>query len=122
MYEVKIISEFHSAHRLRNYKGKCENLHGHNWKVEVSVESPVLDKNGFVIDFIDLKKITNDFLKKLDHKVLNSLPFFKRRNPSAEHIARLIFDAVSQKLPHGLGAKSVAVWETGANCAIYSES
>jgi len=121
VYEVKIISEFNSAHRLRNYKGKCENLHGHNWRVEVGVSSPGLDANGFVIDFIDLKKITNDFLKKLDHKVLNSLSFFKRKNPSAEHIAQLIFREVSKKLPRGLSLKNVAVWETGANCAIYSE-
>jgi len=122
VFEVKIISEFNSAHRLRNYKGKCENLHGHNWKVEVAAAASALDENGFVVDFTELKAVTNEFLKKLDHKVLNSLPYFKRKNPSAEHIAQLIFCEVARKIPKGVELKRVAVWETWANCAIYTPS
>ncbi|MDP8263522.1 MAG: 6-carboxytetrahydropterin synthase QueD [Candidatus Ancaeobacter aquaticus] len=121
MFEAMIVTEFNSAHRLRNYNGKCENLHGHNWRVEVLVCSPELDRNGFVVDFVKLKKITNTFIKNLDHKVLNGTPFFKKINPSAENIAQLIYNNVKKKLPKSCSMSSVSVWETNANCATYRE-
>ncbi|MCD6220945.1 6-carboxytetrahydropterin synthase QueD, partial [bacterium] len=91
MYEIKIIDEFSAAHRLKNYKGKCENLHGHNWKVEVVISGEFLDKTGLLLDFGILKEKLNFVLKKLDHKNLNRISFFYRTNPTSENIAYYIF-------------------------------
>src|SRR5512147_1498226 len=98
MYQLKICTYFASAHNLMNYQGECENLHGHNWKVEVSVEAKTLDKAGLGIDFKILKAETNALLKTLDHKYLNELSPFADLSPSSENISRYIFHELSKKL------------------------
>ncbi|MFA5272015.1 MAG: 6-carboxytetrahydropterin synthase QueD [Candidatus Omnitrophota bacterium] len=122
MYEIKVISSFSAAHSLRAYKGKCENLHGHNWKVEVVVSSQSLDAGGMVMDFHDLKKMVNLVLEKLDHKYLNELTYFIKINPSSEEIARHIFNELKPLVSEGkCDLKEISVWETEGSCAIYKE-
>ena len=118
MYKIKVEAHFSSAHNLRGYKGKCEELHGHNWKVEVMAEKEKLDNIGMVMDFKLLKKRLNTVLDKLDHKYLNRLPYFKKFNPTSENIAKFIFDNLKAKVP---AVKSVTVWETGTSVATYEE-
>jgi len=89
MYELKIEDSFAAAHNLRGYRGQCEELHGHNWKVEVVVRADRLDSLGLAIDFQDIKKAAKGVLKKLDHTYLNDLPVFKECNPSSELISKI---------------------------------
>jgi len=122
MYKAKIISHFSAAHSLGNYKGKCEALHGHNWKVEVSVLSNKLNFSGMVMDFSDLKKITSNVLEELDHYHLNELDYFKEHNPSSEEIAKYIFDKLKDEITvKGCKLEEVRVWETDSSCAVYQE-
>lgn len=120
MYKVKVISDFSAAHMLRDYKGKCENLHGHNWKVEVSVSSKKLDRLGMVIDFKELKRGLNSVLEELDHKNLNDLPYFKKVNPTSENIAKYIYDKMEDHRPLTIDhCLKVTVWESDTACATY---
>lgn len=119
MPEVKIIDSFSAAHSLRNYRGKCEALHGHNWKVEITVGRKRLDKNGMVMDFIELKEMARAILAGLDHCYLNELRCFKSRNPTSENIAEYIAGELKKKLRLPLILKEVRVWETEVNCAIW---
>jgi 6-pyruvoyltetrahydropterin/6-carboxytetrahydropterin synthase len=119
MYKIRVKEFFSSAHFLRNYKGKCENLHGHNWKVEIVVARRSLDQNGMVMDFSDLKKILKEVLSELDHKCLNNLDYFKKKNPSSEEIAHYIYLKISRRLPKNIKVEEVIVWETPKACAIY---
>ena len=122
MYELKIISQFSAAHQLREYEGKCENLHGHNWKVEVSVTGNKLGKNGLLIDFKLIKKATEKVLDELDHEFLNDLDAFKTANPSSENIARHIFTALSRELnTEDIKVSRVTTWESDSACATYME-
>ena len=122
MYKVKIISHFSAAHSLRNYKGKCEALHGHNWKVEVLVLSDKLNFSGMVMDFSDLKKITSNVLEELDHHHLNELDYFKTHNPSSEEIAKYIFDKLKEEIEaRGCKLEEIKVWETETSSAVYQE-
>ena len=91
MYRLTIHTAFAAAHNLIHYQGDCENLHGHNWKVEVSITTNELDKAGLGVDFKILKKETNSLLKTLDHKYLNELAPFKEISPSSENIARFLY-------------------------------
>ncbi len=116
MYSIKIESYFSSAHFLRDYKGKCEELHGHNWKVEVNVEAKKLDKAGMVLDFKDLKMKLNAVLEKLDHKCLNNLAYFKKVNPTSENIAQYIYNSLKSEVK---SLKLVTVWESHNSCASY---
>ncbi len=90
MYELSIKGDIAAAHFLRGYEGKCKDLHGHTWHVEVAIVSDQLDKVGMVADFAVLKKQLKEFLMGLDHVCLNDLPFFKSVNPSTENIAKYI--------------------------------
>lgn len=122
MYAVKIEDYFSGAHRLRNYHGKCEDLHGHNWKVEVLVISDTLDEGGMVLDFTILKASTREVLETLDHKYLNELPDFLETNPSSENISRYIFDKLKPLLDNQkTRLKQVTVWESENACASYAE-
>ena len=120
MYTVSVESKFSSAHNLRGYKGKCEDLHGHNWRVRMSVSSSELDELGMVSDFTVLKKILAEAVDRLDHKYLNDLDLFGSVNPTSENIARYIFEEVCRIRP-GLNVKKVTVWETDTSKASYSK-
>ncbi|MBI5233709.1 MAG: 6-carboxytetrahydropterin synthase QueD [Deltaproteobacteria bacterium] len=122
MYELTVEVEFSAAHNLRNYEGACERLHGHNWRVEVSVSGPRLDERGMLVDFKVLKAELNNVLAKLDHVYLNEIDPFDRENPSAENIARHIFKQFSTVLNGPkLSLKSVRVWESSHASASYHE-
>jgi 6-pyruvoyltetrahydropterin/6-carboxytetrahydropterin synthase len=117
-FEVAVHREFSAAHRLRDYKGKCENFHGHNWTVDVRVSSGRLDKQGMVIDFHELKNILDAVLSRFDHAYLNELDEFKETHPTSENIAIYIFERMSEKLKKSdLTVNRVSVWETHDNCA-----
>jgi len=118
MYSVKTEAVFSSAHNLRGYKGKCEELHGHNWKVEAVVSRAKLDKAGMVLDFKRLKLELNRILEKLDHKYLNGLAYFKKVNPTSENIAGYIYDKLKTRIRD---LRAVTVWENNTSCATYEE-
>jgi len=118
MYSVKVEGVFSSAHNLRGYKGKCESLHGHNWKVEVTVVKSGLDKIGMVADFKQIKARLSQVLDKLDHKYLNKLAYFRKINPTSENIAEYIYDNLRPEIG---GLKSVTVWENNTCSATYEE-
>ena len=121
MYEVMIKREFASAHNLRNYKGSCETLHGHNWKVDIIVETDRLDEIGLALDFNLLKEKTNEIIDGLDHIYLNEHEAFKEKNPSSENIAKYIFDGLKFTLDDGVKVKKVTIWETDDAAASYRE-
>ncbi|PLY01798.1 MAG: 6-carboxytetrahydropterin synthase QueD [Desulfuromonas sp.] len=122
MYHLTIQTHFAAAHNLINYQGDCENLHGHNWKVEVTVAAQDLDNAGLAIDFKILKKETNAVLDLLDHKYLNDLEPFREVSPSSEHIARFLYEELSRKLNNDkVKVDNVNVWESDNACASYSE-
>ncbi|MBU1127831.1 MAG: 6-carboxytetrahydropterin synthase QueD [Candidatus Omnitrophica bacterium] len=121
MYVVEVSAEFNSAHNLIGYKGKCEALHGHNWKVKVSVRSDDLDEVGMVVDFKILKQRLNNVIDKLDHKYLNDLGYFNKTNPTSENIARYIYESMSEDAASP-NVASVTVWETDSASATYSRA
>ena len=116
-YSITIESDFSAAHRLRGYRGKCENLHGHNWKVGLTISSEVLDKIGMVCDFKEAKASLNKVIEALDHKDLNKVSPFNKKNPTSELIAEYIFNSYKKKLRGKLKLESVSVWETPTSCA-----
>ncbi len=120
LYEVKIIADFSAAHQLRNFKGKCEQLHGHNWIVEVVVRGTELDESGVLLDFAELKQATRDLLEELDHHFLNDLPAFREQNPSSENIAKYIFCELEKRFNSATRwIYSVTAWESKNACATY---
>jgi 6-pyruvoyltetrahydropterin/6-carboxytetrahydropterin synthase len=122
MYELTIESTFAAAHQLRGYKGKCENIHGHNWRVQVSVTAERLNEIDIAIDFHDLTDITRDILSQLDHKNLNDIFPFTERNPSSENIARWLFDTLAKRMvSYDVRVSSVTVWESDYASATYYE-
>lgn len=123
MYKLMIETSFASAHQLRGYKGKCENLHGHNWKVQAYVAAKKLNEIDIAIDFHDLKKITNEIVAQLDHKFLNDIFPFTEKNPSSENIARWIFESLKKGLAsyENVKVSAVTVWESETASATYYE-
>ncbi|MCB1152687.1 MAG: 6-carboxytetrahydropterin synthase [Deltaproteobacteria bacterium] len=120
MFEVKVKKTFAAAHNLREYKGKCEALHGHNWLVEVTARADKLDSTEIALDFVDFKKTLWDELEKLDHKYLNEIPPFDTVNPTSERLALYLFEQMSGRLDDDrLQVVRVDVWETENNCASY---
>lgn len=119
MYELTVYGRFAAAHSLRNFKGRCEDLHGHNWKVQVTIRGTKLDQADLLMDFGDLKKLMNRALDMLDHKHLNEVPPFDEINPSSENLARYLFEAVAQELPAGITMHRVSVWESDDSQASY---
>jgi 6-pyruvoyltetrahydropterin/6-carboxytetrahydropterin synthase len=118
MYSLKVQGVFSSAHNLRGYKGKCEDLHGHNWIVEIVIKSTQLDDIGMVLDFKYLKKKLNAILEQMDHKYLNKLTYFKKVNPTSENIAKYIYKKLK---PHISLLNCVTVWENSTSSANYEE-
>ncbi len=120
MYELTVSSHFSAAHRLRALHGKCEDLHGHNWKVEVSVTSSQLNREGVVIDFKILKQKVEKVLKTLDHTYLNDFPCFSKKEPSSENIARYIFNRLRREInEYSVILKKVTAWESETASATY---
>ena len=116
MYTIRVKGEFSSAHNLKDYKGKCEKLHGHNWKVEAEIGNNRLDQHGMIMDFRRAKDILNSVLDMLDHKYLNTMPFFKKHNPTSEIVAKFIYDEISKQVT---GLTRITVWETDSSSASY---
>lgn len=122
MYRLTVKTGFAAAHNLINYQGDCENLHGHNWKVEVTVTAEELDKAGLAIDFKVLKRETNTLLDELDHKYVNQHPYFKDLSPSSENISRYLFQELSRRLNNDtIKVERIGVWESDNACAEYYE-
>lgn len=123
MYELKIISHLSAAHQLREYRGQCERLHGHNWKIEIFVRGPTLDEKGLLVDFRVVKDAAERVLSELDHQFLNELEPFKSVNPSSECIAHHIYETLSKDLNNeGLRVSKVSAWESDTACATYTEA
>jgi 6-pyruvoyltetrahydropterin/6-carboxytetrahydropterin synthase len=122
MYELMVESKFAAAHQLRGYKGKCEKLHGHNWRVTVAVTAERLDEQGLAMDFNDLKKSLRDVLDQLEHTFLNDIFPFTQINPSSENLAKWIYDTMAKKVNNeNIEVASVTVWESDTASASYFE-
>ncbi len=120
MFELQIKLDFNAAHHLREYKGKCENLHGHNWKVDIFVRCEKLNNEGMVMDFKDIRSIADEILSKFDHKYLNEVPPFDKINPTSENIAKHIYDELNKKYKErNVTLTKVTVWETDGASASY---
>lgn len=121
MFEVTVEEKFASGHALRNYHGKCENVHGHNYRVEVTLTGDNLDDTGLLVDFVELKKVLNVIIERMDHRFLNDVPPFDVLNPSAENMARYIFEELEKGLDGKAPAKVsfVRLWETDTCSALY---
>ena len=122
MFEVTVEQTFAAGHALRNYKGKCENVHGHNFKVQVTIEGQRLDESGMLVDFIDVKNVMRKVIDRLDHQFLNEIPPFDVLNPSAENIAEYFYQQMSPGLasaPVPVRIREVKVWETDIQSATY---
>ena len=129
MFQVSVEESFAAGHALRGYRGKCENVHGHNYKVRVTLEGQTLDGIGLLYDFKDLKEAIHATIRKLDHRFMNDIPPFDRINPSAENLAQYFHQQVSQLLTNSGGqaqrpavpcrVRFVTVWETDTTTATY---
>ena len=121
MFEVTIEETFAAGHALRNYKGKCENVHGHNYRCQVTLEGAELDAIGLLVDFVELKRVVHVALDRMDHHWLNDLPPFDRLNPSAENMAQYIYEQVTGGLSarEGVRVAGVRLWETDTASATY---
>jgi 6-pyruvoyltetrahydropterin/6-carboxytetrahydropterin synthase len=121
MFEVSVEQTFAAGHALRNYKGKCENVHGHNYRVRITVQGDQLDSTGLLVDFLDVKHLIGGVVDYLDHQFMNDLPPFDQLNPSAENIAKYFYDRVSGGLKNGVPVRvsEVQIWETDTSSAVY---
>ena len=122
MFEVTVEQTFAAGHALRNYKGKCENVHGHNFKVQVKIEGQRLDESGMLVDFIDVKNVMRKVIERLDHQFLNEVSPFDIKNPSAENIAEYFHVEMTSGLastPVPVRISEVRVWETDIQSASY---
>ena len=122
MFVLKIVTDFAAAHSLRDYPGNCSRLHGHNWGVEVKVQSEVLDETGIAIDFREIKNQTKEVANRLDHYYLNDIKPFDKINPTAENIAKYFFDELKKLInTDTVSVKEVTIWETPRSAVTYSE-
>ena len=123
VYEITIEATFSASHQLRGYKAEIEPLHGHNFRVEVSIAARELDQVGLVIDFLELDERLKEVLAPFDHRHLNDLPPFDQLNPSTENMARYFFERLEEKLERPeLELRRVRVWEAPTYRASYSKS
>lgn len=120
-FEVMIERNFSSAHQLRGYRGKCENLHGHNYKIEIFARGSELNNIGLLVDFVELKQAADELVTYLDHKNLNELePFVEEQNPSAENVARFVLERIASKIDDDrVQIYKVKCWETPTSVATY---
>jgi 6-pyruvoyltetrahydropterin/6-carboxytetrahydropterin synthase len=125
MFQVTVERTFAAGHYLRDYKGKCENPHGHNYKVRITLEGRELDRAGLLLDFKDLKDVMKRSIERLDHQMINELEPFTRVNPSAENIAKYFYEQTRddlRRLTNGrVAVKDVTVFETDTTTATYFE-
>jgi 6-pyruvoyltetrahydropterin/6-carboxytetrahydropterin synthase len=122
MFEVSVEETFSAGHALRGYRGKCENVHGHNYRVQVTLQGPQLDGIGLLVDFTQLKEVMRGIIRKLDHQFINDLEPFREVNPSAENMAKYFYDEVIGQLgglPTGAHVHEVVIWETDTSMARY---
>lgn len=120
MFEISVEHTFAAGHALRNYKGKCENIHGHNYRVRVTVEGEKLNGAGLLVDFSDLKAGIRNLVERLDHQFLNDLEPFDELNPSAENLAKYLSDGLGEQLgSQAVRLQAVTVWETDTSSATY---
>ncbi len=120
MFEVSVEQTFAAGHALRNYRGKCENVHGHNYRVLVTLQGPQLDPAGLLVDFVEVKRIIGGVVDRLDHQFLNDLAPFDAVNPSAENMAKYFYDEISRTLGEGpVRVGEVKIWETDTSSAAY---
>jgi len=121
MFEVSVEQTFAAGHALRNYKGKCENVHGHNYRVRITMQGDQLDSTGLLVDFLDVKSLIGGVVDYLDHQFINDLPSFDELNPSAENIAKYFYDRVSVGLKNDVPVRvsEVTIWETDTSSAVY---
>lgn len=121
MYELTVKSEFEAAHFIKNYPGKCARLHGHNWIVEAVAQGSQLNELGILIDFKIFKAALNKILDELDHQYLNELEIFSKKNPTAENLAKEIFDklSVSEIFEGTTKLTAIRVYESPKSCVTY---
>ena len=122
MFQVSVDETFSAGHALRGYKGKCENVHGHNYKVRVTLEGADLDSIGLLYDFTHLKGVIRDVIGGVDHKFLNDQAPFDVINPSAENLAKYFYDETTRQMnaaPNGARITSITIWETDTTSATY---
>jgi 6-pyruvoyltetrahydropterin/6-carboxytetrahydropterin synthase len=123
MFEVTVEQTFAAGHALREYKGKCENVHGHNYRVQVTVEGEQLNRIGLLVDFVELKRAVRDVIAYLDHQFINDLEPFTTINPSAENLAKYFYDEVSARVQIATDTPAriaqVKIWETDTSIAVY---
>lgn len=125
MFEVSVEDTFAAGHALRGYHGKCENPHGHNYKVQITLRGERLDNIGLLYDFKDLKAVMGEVVDRLDHQFLNDIEPFKQLNPSAENMAKYFYEECNARLKTATGGrvsvKQVKIWETDTTTATYFE-
>jgi 6-pyruvoyltetrahydropterin/6-carboxytetrahydropterin synthase len=125
MFEVSVEDTFAAGHALRGYRGKCENPHGHNYKVRITLAGESLDHIGLLYDFKDLKGVMNEVIDYLDHQFLNDIEPFRNMNPSAENMAKYFYDEISRRLQAATNGRvrvvRVKLWETDTTTATYFE-
>jgi len=119
MFEVTVEETFAAGHALRGYRGKCENVHGHNYRVQLTLEGPELDAIGLLVDFVEVKRLIHGVVDRLDHRFINDLPPFDALNPSAENLAKYFYDEVSVNLATSVRLGQVKIWETDVTSATY---
>jgi 6-pyruvoyltetrahydropterin/6-carboxytetrahydropterin synthase len=123
MFELMVETTFSAAHQLKGYRGKCERLHGHNWKVQVHVIAEKLNEIDIAIDFHEMKSLTNEVVSALDHNILNEIFPFTEKNPSSENIAKWVYDSLRKKIQNEtIQLSAVTVWESENTSATYYES
>jgi 6-pyruvoyltetrahydropterin/6-carboxytetrahydropterin synthase len=121
MFEVSVEQTFAAGHALRNYKGKCENVHGHNYRVRVTIAGEQLDASGLLVDFVDIKRLMGGAIEYLDHRFINDLDPFDKINPSAENLAKYFYDRLNAGLKNDTPVRisEIRVWETDTSSAVY---
>ena len=119
MFEVSVEETFAAGHALRGYAGKCENVHGHNYRVQLTIEGPALDNIGLLVDFVEVKRLIHGVVDRLDHRFINDLPPFDILNPSAENLAKYFYDEISSGLASPARLGQVKIWETDITSATY---
>jgi 6-pyruvoyltetrahydropterin/6-carboxytetrahydropterin synthase len=125
MFELTVEREFASGHYLRNYRGKCENPHGHNYKVRVTLAGSELDRAGLLLDFTALKQVMRPIIERFDHAMLNEIEPFIELNPSAENLAKFFYDETNRQVAEmtagRVRVKDCTIWETDTTTATYYE-